>query len=308
MCKVFCCLSQRCVCGVTAIVMLAVGDAYTLHWLLLRHEGSSTYKPRADANHAAGDFEGSSLVRAVNKKVKTQHGRPLTYDFLKNSVEELGFKARLAPLCRVTASLAPPASYLLAAGCAASVGFEAISVQLYRPKRRCGKHPSEQALMLRKCILLSRRICCVDAHHRRLMSFLEAVTALTCVVGSRLVTRTEAAQRHHAAFANPAPALWCAWSWRFWLWPPAPQCAISAFVAVHEAPAARCAGGGGPGHGVHQQHVPFAGAVRVAGAGLAAGRRRLAPQRRHKPGSPLRRPRVRAQKGAPPDLGTQGLV
>ena len=31
-------------------------------------------------------------MRAVNKKVKTQHGRPLTYDFLKNSVEELGFK------------------------------------------------------------------------------------------------------------------------------------------------------------------------------------------------------------------------
>ncbi len=41
-------------------------------------------------------------MRAVNKKVKTQHGRPLTYDFLKNSVEELGFKARtpLSRFCR----------------------------------------------------------------------------------------------------------------------------------------------------------------------------------------------------------------
>jgi len=51
---------------------------------------------KADPTPAAGDFEGSSLERAVNKKVKTQHGRPLTSDFLKNSVEELGFKARLS--------------------------------------------------------------------------------------------------------------------------------------------------------------------------------------------------------------------
>ena len=41
-------------------------------------------------------------MRAVNKKVKTQHGRPLTYDFLKNSVEELGFKASTHEQCPLT--------------------------------------------------------------------------------------------------------------------------------------------------------------------------------------------------------------
>ena len=45
-------------------------------------------------------------MRAVNKKVKTQHGRPLTYDFLKNSVEELGFK--VGSPCLHTVSAAQP--------------------------------------------------------------------------------------------------------------------------------------------------------------------------------------------------------
>lgn len=39
-----------------------------------------------------GEFEGSSLVRAVNSKLKTTHGRPMTYDFMKSSVEAIGFK------------------------------------------------------------------------------------------------------------------------------------------------------------------------------------------------------------------------
>ena len=42
----------------------------------------------------AGEFEGSSLVRAVNNKLKTQHGRPMTYDFMKSSLDELGVKVR----------------------------------------------------------------------------------------------------------------------------------------------------------------------------------------------------------------------
>ena len=61
-------------------------------------------------------------MRAVNKKVKTQHGRPLTYDFLKNSVEELGFKARspsIQPGCAHAACLRN-SSTLELVGCADS--------------------------------------------------------------------------------------------------------------------------------------------------------------------------------------------